>query len=78
VPDLERLISRIHAGRCKQSDFLKVVDAFDKISNGFEKLAKASEDFETNSVSGLIRGCPDLTSFRTNLKKLYRLEEGCT
>lgn len=26
VPDLERLVSRIHAGSVKQSDFLKVVD----------------------------------------------------
>lgn len=26
VPDLERLVSRIHAGSVKQSDLLKVVD----------------------------------------------------
>lgn len=26
VPDLERLVSRIHAGSVKQTDFLKVVE----------------------------------------------------
>jgi DNA mismatch repair protein MSH6 len=26
VPDLERIISRIHAGSCKVKDFLKVLD----------------------------------------------------
>jgi len=26
IPDLERIISRIHAGTCKVKDFLKVLD----------------------------------------------------
>jgi DNA mismatch repair protein MSH6 len=26
IPDLERIISRIHAGSCKVKDFLKVLD----------------------------------------------------
>jgi DNA mismatch repair protein MSH6 len=31
IPDLERLISRIHAGRCKATDFLKVLEGFEQI-----------------------------------------------
>lgn len=31
VPDLERLISRIHAGACKPDDFVKVLDGFEQI-----------------------------------------------
>lgn len=26
IPDLERIVSRIHAGTCKVKDFLKVLD----------------------------------------------------
>ncbi|KAJ2894245.1 uncharacterized protein MKZ38_007806 [Zalerion maritima] len=31
MPDLERLISRIHAGVCKPEDFVKVLDGFEQI-----------------------------------------------
>lgn len=73
MPDLERLISRIHAGRCKQSDFLKVLDAFDRISSGFSKLDDMAERFEGTSVKGLINTCPDLGGYMKNLRKMYTL-----
>jgi len=31
LPDLERLISRVHAGRCKVQEFVKVIEGFDQI-----------------------------------------------
>ncbi|OWP05366.1 hypothetical protein B2J93_8108 [Marssonina coronariae] len=31
MPDLERLISRIHAGSCRPDDFVKVIDGFEQI-----------------------------------------------
>ena len=31
LPDLERMISRIHAGSCKAQDFVKVLDGFEQI-----------------------------------------------
>ncbi|KAI9831111.1 MAG: hypothetical protein M1819_005199 [Sarea resinae] len=31
MPDLERLISRIHAGRCKPQDFVRVLEGFEQI-----------------------------------------------
>lgn len=31
MPDLERLISRIHAGACKPDDFVRVLDGFEQI-----------------------------------------------
>jgi DNA mismatch repair protein MSH6 len=31
LPDLERLISRIHAGRCKTEDFVRVLEGFEQI-----------------------------------------------
>lgn len=32
MPDLERLISRIHAGACKPDEFVKVLDGFEQIN----------------------------------------------
>lgn len=31
LPDLERLISRVHAGRCKAEEFVKVLDGFEQV-----------------------------------------------
>lgn len=33
MPDLERLISRIHAGACRADDFAKVLEGFEQIEN---------------------------------------------
>ncbi|KAI0380286.1 DNA mismatch repair protein Msh6 [Hypomontagnella monticulosa] len=36
MPDLERLISRIHAGACRPEDFVKVVEGFEQIQRTME------------------------------------------
>ncbi|KAK7424011.1 DNA mismatch repair protein msh6 [Neonectria magnoliae] len=38
MPDLERLISRIHAGACKPEDFVRVLEGFEQIENTMELL----------------------------------------
>ncbi|KPM44629.1 DNA mismatch repair protein msh6 [Neonectria ditissima] len=39
MPDLERLISRIHAGACKPEDFVRVLEGFEQIENTMELLS---------------------------------------
>ncbi|KAH6982720.1 muts domain V-domain-containing protein [Ilyonectria destructans] len=39
MPDLERLISRIHAGACKPEDFVRVLEGFEQIEYTMELLA---------------------------------------
>ena len=36
MPDLERIVSRIHAGTCKVKDFLKILDVRMHDSRGLE------------------------------------------
>ncbi|KAI0319317.1 muts domain V-domain-containing protein [Amylostereum chailletii] len=60
LPDLERIVSRIHAKNCKVKDFLKVLASFKKLSEGFEALSKASESFKSKTILGLLRSAPDL------------------
>lgn len=58
MPDLERLISRIHAGACKAQDFVRVLEGFEQIDYTMSLLA------ETGSGEGvlgqLITAMPDL------------------
>ncbi|KAK2461207.1 hypothetical protein APHAL10511_006734 [Amanita phalloides] len=71
LPDLERIVSRIHAKNCKVKDFLKVLAAFKKLSHGFAKLADESESFESKTILGHIRNAPDLLYNVKNVKSMF-------
>jgi DNA mismatch repair protein MSH6 len=58
MPDLERLISRIHAGSCRPDDFVRVLDGFEQIEYTMTLLAA----FEGGDgiVDRLLSSMPDL------------------
>ncbi|KAI1002376.1 DNA mismatch repair protein [Podosphaera aphanis] len=58
LPDLERLISRIHAGSCRPEDFVKVLTAFDQIEYTMSLLKshKKGEGY----ISSLLNSMPEL------------------
>ncbi|KAF2641701.1 DNA mismatch repair protein Msh6 [Massarina eburnea CBS 473.64] len=58
LPDLERLISRVHAGRCKAQDFLKVLEGFENIEYTISMLKQFSEG--EGVIGQLIASMPDL------------------
>lgn len=58
MPDLERLISRIHAGSCKPEDFVKVLDGFEQIDYTMS-LLEGREGTQT-IVDRLLSTMPDL------------------
>jgi DNA mismatch repair protein MSH6 len=73
IPDLERIVSRVHAKSCHVKDFLKVLSAFESLSKGLATIAEMSEEFEGNSVSGLLRQAPDL---KKNIKRVRSFFNG--
>ncbi|TIA59677.1 DNA mismatch repair protein Msh6 [Aureobasidium pullulans] len=58
IPDLERLISRVHAGRCKASDFVKVLEGFEQIEYTMSLLSSFGEG--EGVLGQLISSMPDL------------------
>ncbi len=58
MPDLERLISRIHAGSCRPDDFVRVLEGFEQIEYTMS-LLKAFSGGE-GTIDRLIKGMPDL------------------
>ncbi|KAG6917118.1 hypothetical protein DXG01_003784 [Tephrocybe rancida] len=71
MPDLERVVSRIHAQNCKVRDFLKVLGAFRKLSIGLSQLGDASESFKSKTIFGLLRSAPDLLPNIKNVESMY-------
>jgi DNA mismatch repair protein MSH6 len=60
IPDLERLIARIHSGRCKVSEFLVVLDGFKDAVAVMDALKKDSGEFKSKLLNDLIDEHPNL------------------
>ncbi|CAK4028074.1 DNA mismatch repair msh6 [Lecanosticta acicola] len=58
LPDLERLISRIHAGRCRPQDFVKVLEGFEQIDYTMSLLGSFGKG--EGLLGQLIAAMPDL------------------
>ncbi|GJJ14893.1 hypothetical protein Clacol_009163 [Clathrus columnatus] len=72
VPDLERIVSRIHARNCKVREFLKVLE---KLNKGFEGLGELADSISSDSIRGLLRTAPDLTSHIANIESMFEKPE---
>ncbi|EIN08523.1 DNA mismatch repair protein Msh6 [Punctularia strigosozonata HHB-11173 SS5] len=72
LPDLERIVSRIHANNCTVKDFLKVLQAFKKLSNGLSSLADVAAEFDSKMITGLLRSAPDLTPNLKNVQSMFK------
>ncbi|WWC67072.1 uncharacterized protein I206_100979 [Kwoniella pini CBS 10737] len=75
LPDLERLISRIHAGSEKESKFLDVIASFKKIQKGTDRLIRTAEAFKSPSVAGLLRSLPDLSTHLGHIEGKYEVPD---
>jgi DNA mismatch repair protein MSH6 len=69
LPDLERLISRVHAGRCKAQDFLKVLEGFEQIEYTTSLLKQFGEG--EGVIGQLIASMPDLASVLSPWKTAF-------
>ncbi|KAI1324647.1 DNA mismatch repair protein msh6 [Xylariaceae sp. FL0255] len=58
MPDLERLLSRIHAGACRPEDFVKVLDGFEQIEYTMSLLGAFGGG--NGLIDRLISAMPDL------------------
>ncbi|EAW10298.1 mismatch repair ATPase MSH6 [Aspergillus clavatus NRRL 1] len=61
MPDLERLISRIHAANCKAQDFVRVLEGFEQIEYTISLLKDTGSSGE-GVIGQLINAMPDLGS----------------
>jgi DNA mismatch repair protein MSH6 len=58
TPDLERLISRIHAGSTKAQDFLRVIEGFEQIRDAMEEITLYNQG--EGLIGQLLAAMPDL------------------
>ncbi|KAF9917476.1 DNA mismatch repair protein msh6 [Lobosporangium transversale] len=62
-PDLERIVSRIHAGSCKVSEFLVVLSTFRTIIDTTRRLSSYTEQFKSKKLESVLAEMPNLTPY---------------
>ena len=72
VPDVERLLTRIHAGSCKVKDFLKVMDVSTSSLEGLWTNANGGEQTFRTLNAKLVGLEKEMTLKSASLPKLFR------
>ncbi|KAE8195361.1 hypothetical protein CF336_g3121 [Tilletia laevis] len=75
LPDVERIMPRIHAGNAKPRDFTNVLNAFARFSRAIENLSEIAQDFETSTIRNLLDKMPDVSAKAEKLKATFDVEE---
>ncbi|GAA5837892.1 hypothetical protein JCM9279_004059 [Rhodotorula babjevae] len=75
LPDLERMLSRIHGKTCRKADFLKVIESFEDVDAKLKTLADLAEDFKSSGIRNLLSSVPDVADLLEEIKELYDGEE---
>lgn len=73
LPDLERMISRIHAGSCKAQDFVRVLDGFEQIDYTMSLVREVGSG--GGIVGQLISRMPDMTKLLGHWKSAFDHEK---
>lgn len=78
LPDLERLISRIHAGRCKAQDFVRVIEGFEQIEYTMSLLGSfgAGEGLLGQLLSSMPDLAGSLASWKTAFDRTVASKDG--
>ncbi|KAG0227605.1 DNA mismatch repair protein msh6 [Actinomortierella wolfii] len=63
LPDLERIISRIHAGSCKIAEFLTVLSTFRSLIKTIQKLVSYNDQFQSGKIPSILAEFPDLMGY---------------
>lgn len=69
LPDLERMISRIHAGSCKAQDFVRVLDGFEQIEYTMSLVKDVGSG--EGVIGSLITSMPDLKPALAHWKEAF-------
>ncbi|KAN0065001.1 DNA mismatch repair protein msh6 [Thecaphora frezii] len=77
LPDIERIIPRIYAGKSRPSDFTKVLTAFGAYRDAVERLVALAEGFGNGGgvVLGLLQSIPDVTTLAGELRSKFKPAE---
>ncbi|KAF9936320.1 DNA mismatch repair protein msh6 [Modicella reniformis] len=70
-PDLERIVSRIHAGSSKMAEFLVVLATFRSLIDTASRLSSYTDQFQSKKLATVLEEIPDLTEHLDYFTKAF-------
>lgn len=74
LSDLERMISRVHAGACTVPNFLKVLKAFRQIHGAVSELGQTIDGESRGLLKDTLESIPDTGELLNNLEDMFTLD----
>nr|WJN24935.1 mismatch repair protein [Tranzscheliella williamsii] len=75
LPDVERIIPRIRAGKCRPRDFTMVLKALAKFDKATAQLRSLCNNFDTNVVEALLASVPSISTAARELQSSFKVTE---
>ena len=73
--DLERTLSRVHAGKCKASVFMKLLANLKTVSDFFSRLEISDLGYKSKSLATLLERAPDVGKKVEAIRATFTEEE---
>ncbi|SPC64145.1 related to MSH6 - DNA mismatch repair protein [Ustilago sp. UG-2017b] len=75
LPDIERIVPRVRAGKCRPRDFTAVLKAIACFEKAVRQLRAQCEDFETQVIDDLLQSIPSVSSMARDLQSSFKVAE---
>nr|DBA11345.1 TPA_inf: MSH6 [Testicularia cyperi] len=75
LPDIERIVPRVHAGKCRPRDFTAVLKALAKIEKATSQWRATCADFDHSVVDALLASMPAVSQVARELQSSFEVTE---
>ncbi|SNX84862.1 related to MSH6 - DNA mismatch repair protein [Melanopsichium pennsylvanicum] len=75
LPDIERIVPRVRAGKCRPRDFTAVLTSLTKFEKVVRELRSQCEGFETKVMDDLLESIPPVSTIARELQSSFRMTE---
>nr|DBA11343.1 TPA_inf: MSH6 [Sporisorium graminicola] len=75
VPDIERIVPRVRAGKCRPRDFTAVLKSLARFEKAVKQLRSQCQSFETAVIDTLLQSIPPVSTMARELQSSFRVTE---
>nr|WJN24932.1 mismatch repair protein [Pseudozyma thailandica] len=75
LPDIERIVPRVRAGKCRPRDFTAVLKALTRMEKAVRSLREHCEGFETSVIDELLQSMPPVSTMARELQSSFKITE---
>ncbi|SPO26840.1 related to MSH6 - DNA mismatch repair protein [Ustilago trichophora] len=75
LPDIERIVPRVRAGKCRPRDFTAVLKALARFEKAVRQLRSQCEGFETGVIGALLDSIPPVAPIAGDLQSSFKMTE---